>query len=196
MNCRQVNHLLSAYIDGELPGHDYRAVATHIAHCSECHSEYCSLVQTKRLLTALRMKQPEGDLAAAVIANVHASGFKHKSTSTWSSRGMMFSNVLQAGFLGAGVLFLASVIYSQSNMQQRGVSIQWHSAAVTSQDRLPVSPLSLGRSFSRVNFPGFGPQQQSVSFTFVNPSGGSSLTRFPSFQDHASAQGRSSQLSH
>ena len=195
MNCRQVNHLLSAYIDGELPGHDYRAVAKHLTNCTDCHSEYHSLVQTKRLLTALRMKQPTGDLASAVIANVHQSGARVKSRQTWSSRGMIFSNMLQAGFLGAGVLFLAGVIYTQSNARQRGISIQWHSSTINNQDRLPDSPLAGQRAFTRVNFPGFGPQQ-SVSFTFINPVKSSNFASLPSMSQPVTLKPMGSHRTH
>ncbi len=195
MNCRQVNHLLSAYIDGELPGHDYRAVATHIANCSDCHSEYHSLVQTKRLLTALRMKQPTGDLAADVLAKVHASGSVSRPKPAWTTRGMIYSNMLQAGFLGAGVIFLAGMIYTHSTPRPRGVSLQWHSSTVSSQDRLPDSPLAAQHVFSRVNFPGFGPQR-SVSFTFINPVNSSSYTQLPSLTSPLSARATSSHRSH
>ena len=62
MNCRKVNQLLSAYMDGELRGIEHRQVFEHIARCVECSREYESFLQMKRMLGCMRNQQPSLDL--------------------------------------------------------------------------------------------------------------------------------------
>jgi predicted anti-sigma-YlaC factor YlaD len=66
VNCRKVNQLLSAYIDGELRGIEQRQVFEHVARCSDCDEEYESLLQMKRMLGCMRTHQPSPDLQARI----------------------------------------------------------------------------------------------------------------------------------
>lgn len=66
MNCRKVNQLLSAYMDGELCGVDQRQVFEHLARCPECDQEYQSFLQMKRMLGCMRTQQPSPDLQARI----------------------------------------------------------------------------------------------------------------------------------
>ncbi len=70
MNCRKVNQQLSAYMDGELPGVEHRQVFEHIARCEECRTEYEALLQTKRLLGAMRQKAPRADLEHRLVYHI------------------------------------------------------------------------------------------------------------------------------
>ena len=72
MNCRKVTHLLSAYIDGELQGVEHRQIHEHLAGCSECMQEHRGLVQTKRMLASLRMREPSADLPQRILSQVGA----------------------------------------------------------------------------------------------------------------------------
>ncbi len=71
MNCRKVTHLLSAYIDGELQGVEHRQIHEHLAGCSECMQEHRGLVQMKRMLASLRMREPSADLPQRILSHVH-----------------------------------------------------------------------------------------------------------------------------
>ncbi len=73
MNCRKVNHLLSAYMDGELPGVEHRQIHEHLARCPECAEEYAGLLRMKRLLAGMRVREPRTDLATRIVEQVHRS---------------------------------------------------------------------------------------------------------------------------
>jgi len=66
VNCRKVNQLLSAYMDGELRGIEQRQVFEHLARCAECELEYESILQMKRMLGCMRTQQPSPDLQARI----------------------------------------------------------------------------------------------------------------------------------
>ena len=66
MNCRKVNQLLSAYMDGELRGVEQRQVFEHLARCSDCEQEYESFLQMKRMLGCMRTQHPTPDLQARI----------------------------------------------------------------------------------------------------------------------------------
>ena len=67
MNCRNVLHLLSAYMDGELRGVEHRLVHNHLAYCPECEAEYEDLLRTKRLVGRLRVQMPREDLSSLIL---------------------------------------------------------------------------------------------------------------------------------
>jgi anti-sigma factor RsiW len=66
VNCRKVNQLLSAYMDGELRGVEQRQVFEHLARCGECNMEYESFLQMKRMVGCMRTHQPPADLEARI----------------------------------------------------------------------------------------------------------------------------------
>lgn len=53
MNCNHVQNLLSAFIDDELSAQEKRELRRHLFLCSECHSEYQSLMRVKECLNNL-----------------------------------------------------------------------------------------------------------------------------------------------
>ena len=59
MNCRRVNALLSAYLDGELTGFEMLQIRDHIARCSDCREEQESLQSIKSMLAALPQHDPD-----------------------------------------------------------------------------------------------------------------------------------------
>lgn len=72
MNCRNVLHLLSAYMDGELRGVEHRLVHDHLARCPECDAEYQDLLLTKRLLGRMRLQMPREELSALILQRISA----------------------------------------------------------------------------------------------------------------------------
>ena len=70
MNCHKVCHLLSAYMDGELPGVEHRQVNYHIAQCEECRDEYEDLLQMKRMLAGMRTHDAGPTLATVILQRV------------------------------------------------------------------------------------------------------------------------------
>ncbi len=72
MNCRRINSLISAYIDGELNGSDMLAVRQHIGDCKVCRDEYESLRETKQILSGLQPVPPREDFLASIYAGLDA----------------------------------------------------------------------------------------------------------------------------
>ena len=72
MNCRNVLHLLSAYMDGELRGVEHRLVHDHLARCPECDAEYQDLLMTKRLLGRMRLQMPREELSELILQRISA----------------------------------------------------------------------------------------------------------------------------
>ncbi len=70
MNCRRVNSLLSAYIDGELAGVEQLQIRDHLRECADCSEEHESLLSTKRLLSGVRSAMPKTDLETRILARV------------------------------------------------------------------------------------------------------------------------------
>lgn len=70
MNCRKANSLLSAYIDGELPGVEHLQIREHLRVCERCCAEYESLVWTKRLLASLKVQEPCADLEQQILDRI------------------------------------------------------------------------------------------------------------------------------
>jgi anti-sigma factor RsiW len=70
VNCRKVSHLLSAYMDGELPGVEHRMIHQHLGECSECQAEYQVLLRVKRLLSGMRLCAPRPELPQLILERV------------------------------------------------------------------------------------------------------------------------------
>ncbi|HEV2471487.1 MAG TPA: zf-HC2 domain-containing protein [Chthonomonadales bacterium] len=84
MNCRKVSHLISAYVDGELPGVEQLAIREHLSRCEECSQEHSETLQTKRMLAQLQVVAPREQMAAEIIAHLSrcdASGRPFGATS-------------------------------------------------------------------------------------------------------------------
>ncbi len=72
MNCRKVSNLISAYIDGELPGVEHQEVHEHLKECRECREEYEGTLQMKRLLSHIKVQAPRPELSSQIIAHIRA----------------------------------------------------------------------------------------------------------------------------
>ena len=74
MNCNKVSNLLSAFMDGELLGHEHRLIHHHLQSCADCRSEYEELLHMKRLLAAMRLREPGQRLAVSIVERVSLEG--------------------------------------------------------------------------------------------------------------------------
>jgi anti-sigma factor RsiW len=70
MNCHQVTKVISAYVDGELTGHEMLAIRSHVLHCEECGEEMESIRRAKVLLSRLRTMEPRAGFADQILANL------------------------------------------------------------------------------------------------------------------------------
>ncbi len=92
MNCRRVNHLVSAYMDGELGGTEQLLVRQHLQDCACCQAEYDDLLRTKRMLCNLSTVAPKHELEEMIIARLACEPV---SQSGFSRLSWMFQSILQ-----------------------------------------------------------------------------------------------------
>ena len=120
MNCNKVSNLLSAFMDGELMGYEHRLIHQHLQRCSQCNSEYEELLQMKRLLAAMRLREPGRRSAASIVERVQMEsadpitvGFGKWRVTISGLRGrpQYLSPILG---LGAGIAFFGLLVWSRS----------------------------------------------------------------------------------
>lgn len=68
MKCREIQDLLSPYIDGQLSGKEMAKVREHLLLCPECNREYLLLKEMTELLGALQFKFLPADFDASFRA--------------------------------------------------------------------------------------------------------------------------------
>lgn len=79
MNCGQVQNLLSAYLDSELPGSQMLTIRAHLSICNGCQKELSDLRCVKVTLATLKTHEPREDFAQQIFL---------KATSQNGDRGM------------------------------------------------------------------------------------------------------------
>ena len=70
MNCRKVNSLLSAYIDGEVTGVEQLHIRRHLRECNGCCEEHESLQQTKEIMARLATRNPGPILEERILQRI------------------------------------------------------------------------------------------------------------------------------
>ncbi len=95
MNCRKVNHLLSAYMDGELPGIESLQIRDHLNSCQACCDDYNELLHMKRLLGRLKVQTPVHDLPVAIFQTIRVDS-ELASHRTVAARTQELANGLRA----------------------------------------------------------------------------------------------------
>ncbi|MFM7321781.1 MAG: anti-sigma factor family protein [Armatimonadota bacterium] len=70
MQCRRIENLLSAFLDGELDRDEAWAVENHLARCAACREEYRSLQATKHVLASLARRSSRSELERLLATDV------------------------------------------------------------------------------------------------------------------------------
>lgn len=70
MNCQKVQSLMSAYVDGEVAGHEMLAIRHHLGDCPECAAEHEALLSMKRAFGRMSPPRPAEDLAARICGRL------------------------------------------------------------------------------------------------------------------------------
>jgi predicted anti-sigma-YlaC factor YlaD len=70
MNCKSVQTYLSAYLDGELSGHECLQIRDHLCGCADCRSEETQLRSLKQMLRGLPTYTPSEGFEDRLVANV------------------------------------------------------------------------------------------------------------------------------
>lgn len=118
MNCRKVNQLLSAYMDGELRGIEHRQVFEHVSRCTECSHEYESFLQMKRMLGCMRTQHPSLDLRERISYAVtwdEAQSANRRPAMVWMRMRMQTTDLLASpqglGLAAIAVLGLYAIVH-------------------------------------------------------------------------------------
>ena len=176
MNFNKVSQLLSAYMDGELMGYEHRHIHQHLHRCRECRTEYEDLLQMKRMLSAMRMREPAHEMTVSILhrltAEESAADFRWRTVFRFGGRlGPAYSPMVG---LGLGLTVLGIGVFSRPATQRRAdladANIRWE-LADPAKDQLPPSP--------RVNLvQGLTPEPQSRQVSF-RPIYDGDFRRFP-----------------
>ena len=146
MNCRKVSHLLSAYMDGELPGVEHRQIHEHLGQCPDCAQEYRGLLQMKRLLAGMRVREAQTDLPVRIIQQVHAqdTGSRTQAGSSWLdsiARLLTSQNPRPQALALAASFAIVGIVYA-SYAIDRSEQIVWHATTPAEIARLQPAPVS------------------------------------------------------
>gem|GEM_PF-1414325 len=97
MNCREVQELLSAYLDGYLGSAEKKELEKHLKSCNKCLSELETLQHTIRLLNSLREEKitPPPELKNNIMEYVRSEN----SYSFWHNRFLLRKVAIAAVFL-------------------------------------------------------------------------------------------------
>jgi anti-sigma factor RsiW len=160
VNCRKVNHLLSAYMDGELPGVEHRQIHEHLAHCTECADEYAGLLRMKRLLAGLRVREPRSQMASHIVDHVHRTHdlprghisfrWTQQVNGWWRGVGpQQPALALGIGLAVVGVFAVSQLVDGREMLHSYREPIHWSpvsTSAIASHELAPDYPLASSRS--------------------------------------------------
>ena len=144
MNCRKVSHLLSAYMDGELPGVEHRQIHEHLAQCPDCAQEYRGLLQMKRLLAGMRVREAQADLPIRILHQVHTqetASHNQKGRSWLDNLAHLLTsqNPRPQVMAVAASLAIVGIVYA-SYAIDRSEQIVWHTTTPAEIARLQPAP--------------------------------------------------------
>jgi len=116
VNCRKVSQLISAYMDAELQSVEHRQVRDHLLRCDECHEEYDQLLQMKRMLGSLSVKEPRADVQNRILYHIawEEQQRTNKHPANWLSnliatgRASLIS--VNPGVIGFGAVLIAAAL--------------------------------------------------------------------------------------
>lgn len=167
MNCRKVTHLLSAYIDGELPGVEHRQIHEHLAGCSECAQEHRGLVQMKRMLASLRLREPSADLPQRILSQVKTQQTSRASWLDQLNRWVQVQGLKPQSLALAATFALGGIIFASYTIDRIDTSDHIATLQRMTPDqvaRLQPAPI-IEPSFTTSEFsPGFPYQPESSSY--------------------------------
>ena len=175
MNCRKVTHLLSAYMDGELPGVEHRLIHEHLGRCEDCLADYETLLQMKRLLGRLKVQSAQHNLPLQILQQVHSEAnldsasvsADWKKSLTERLRGSIKSP--QTVSLGLGFAVVAMLYMAQFNLSAQPpnvMNVTWQQSPPTVHEFVSgINNADPDRFLSR---PASGPYRPVSSESFFN----------------------------
>ncbi len=88
MTCDRIESMLSAFVDGELSGHDLRVVREHVSRCPHCALELDEVRQIKTLVAEMPSFEPSADFEDRLILSVlgpEPAQVRRRSAVRWSA---------------------------------------------------------------------------------------------------------------
>ena len=124
MNCRKVNHLLSAYIDGELPGVEQLSIRSHISRCDSCRAEHEGILFTKRLLGRMKVQTCQANVQEQILSQIASMRNleARRTLGYWSEHWRDRLSLLAPTQRGAVLAFSLAVLGVFSVMQRNSAS--------------------------------------------------------------------------
>lgn len=151
MNCRNVQHKLSAYIDGELTGGEMLAIRSHLANCPECEREERSQRAFKRLLGSLPCVEPPSGLEERLLSAIRR---EQKQSASWWPQLKMAS--LTAGVAAAAMFTILTFAKKPANDSVRADTTEFTAfdatrdqAYVAGSDPLSYGPIALPTDYEK-----------------------------------------------
>jgi anti-sigma factor RsiW len=162
MACEHWTEQLDAYIDGELPANEARALDEHLRGCSSCAAEALGKVQQKNAVHAAGQRfTPDPAFRARIHAGIKKTIAAPKPT-MWSQRWFPVFVTATAAVLLLASAFLLTLQHNRTSEQQRiSELVDQHVAIlasanpvdVVSTDRHTVKPWFAGRIPFTFNLP-------------------------------------------
>jgi anti-sigma factor RsiW len=157
MACELWTEKLDAYLDGELPSDDARALREHLRGCSNCAAESVARLQQKRGVQAAGQRfTPDAAFRARIQKGITA-----RKQSPWSRHWLPFAAATAAAVLIAGVFLFTVERERRSERQLMSELVDQHVTTLASAN--PVDIVSTDRHTVKPWFEG------KIPFTFNLP---------------------------
>ncbi|MGQ0835502.1 MAG: anti-sigma factor family protein [Gammaproteobacteria bacterium] len=95
MGCNRLASCLDAFLDGDMPDGERRALETHVRDCADCGTLLARERRLQRALKAQPVSEPGADVLERALSNAVASGTRHRRT-RWLTAAV--GGALAAGF--------------------------------------------------------------------------------------------------
>ena len=107
MDCRDINKLLAAYMEGELPDSVSREVEAHLTQCEDCAKKYARMQKMVQLMKTLPSISPSPGIIQNVMEKIEEEN-KPARTNFFARFKLLPKKVMVAS---AAFMLLAAVSY-------------------------------------------------------------------------------------
>lgn len=109
MNCKQVQKMFSAYLDGAVNGHEMQAVSGHLDSCHACHAEFEAWRGVQQMLGSVGQLKAPDDLGLRLRLAISHEAARREGR-WWDVVATRWDNVLRPALLQASAGLAGSVL--------------------------------------------------------------------------------------
>ncbi len=80
MNCKEIEHKLIFYIEGDLPENEQQEISSHLKNCKSCSQKLAILKESYNFIETEKKQEANAFIATQIIAKIKAKSEKQKST--------------------------------------------------------------------------------------------------------------------